>query len=99
MQPCLISPSLYMNHSPKIQLVASDIFLLKELCISKVRVILLFKNENLFYKCNKKKQTKNDNISFSKNMINIDDLYKTKKELFWKVHKIPYGCIYDKISI
>ncbi len=71
---------------------------LKMLYFSKIRYILrlnkCFKN---YYVLQKQKTIKNENISFSKHIINIEMLHKQNKNLFYNVKKIPYGCVYDKL--
>ena len=86
-----------------------DKVLLSTLHTSKLKYIIL---ENPFdghiscpvnYKLKKRKNIKNENISFSKHVVNIDVLQKlpgetrNEKILFYTVKKIPYGCVYDKL--
>ena len=49
------------------------------------------------YELTKEKRIKNENIPFYKHKITFDMIYKNKKELFYNIKKIPYGCVYDSI--
>lgn len=61
--------------------------------------ILIIKNDDCDYMY-EMKNSKHDNISFSKTIVDINTLLKKQRScLFWNIKKIPYGCVYTEISI
>ena len=70
-----------------------------------LKILYVSNRTHIFYKnytdcghiLTKNKCIKNENTPFSKHKITFDMIYKNKKELFYNIKKIPYGCIYDSI--
>ena len=58
----------------------------------------IYKNSDDYgYVLTNDKCIKNENTPFGKHKITFDMIYKNKKELFYNIKKIPYGCTYDSI--